>query len=100
MAELEDEHRFPCPSCSSEVAILIDPSGGRRQTFTPYHLPIQPECRRARRLSETFRLLIARTSRQIGTGFTWDCEVCCRPMVIRLVLSDGGLQQFAAEQES
>jgi len=64
MAELEDEHHFPCPYCSSEVSILIDPSGGRRQTFT------------------------------------WDCEVCCRPMVIRLEWGDGGLQQFVAEQES
>ncbi len=40
-----------------------------------------------------------------GTGgkkqaFTNDCEVCCRPILIRLEIGSDGVESFQAEQES
>ena len=31
---LERECSFLCPYCSSEISILVEPGGGKRQTFT------------------------------------------------------------------
>ena len=33
-------------------------------------------------------------------AFTWDCEVCCRPIAIRLEVGRSGVSSFEAEQES
>ncbi len=33
-------------------------------------------------------------------AFTYDCEVCCRPIAIRLEVGAGGVTSFNAEQES
>ena len=32
--------------------------------------------------------------------FTTDCEVCCRPIAVRLEIGSGGVVSFSAEQES
>ncbi len=32
--------------------------------------------------------------------FTTDCEVCCRPILIRLDIGSDGVESFEAEQES
>ncbi|PIQ82740.1 MAG: CPXCG motif-containing cysteine-rich protein [Candidatus Omnitrophica bacterium CG11_big_fil_rev_8_21_14_0_20_64_10] len=32
-------------------------------------------------------------------AFTCDCEVCCRPIAIRLEVGQGGVTSFEAEQE-
>lgn len=32
-------------------------------------------------------------------AFTYDCEVCCRPIAIRLEVEAGGVTSFEAEQE-
>ena len=34
MSELERTHAFPCPYCGEANAVALDPTGGRRQTFT------------------------------------------------------------------
>ena len=31
--------------------------------------------------------------------FTYDCEVCCRPIVIELEIEDGEVSSFSAEGE-
>lgn len=33
-------------------------------------------------------------------AFSYDCEVCCRPIVIRLEVGLGGVTSFRAEHES
>ena len=33
-------------------------------------------------------------------SFSTDCEVCCRPIAIRLEVGDGGVESFSAERES
>ena len=33
-------------------------------------------------------------------NFTTDCEVCCKPIAIRLVLGTEGVTDFTADQES
>jgi hypothetical protein len=33
-------------------------------------------------------------------AFTYDCEVCCRPIAIRLEVGTGGVTSFSVEQES
>ena len=33
-------------------------------------------------------------------AFTQDCEVCCRPIAIRLEVDGAGVTRFSAEQES
>ena len=33
-------------------------------------------------------------------AFTYDCEVCCRPIAIRLTVGQGGVAAFNAERES
>jgi transcription elongation factor Elf1 len=33
-------------------------------------------------------------------SFTQDCENCCNPISIKLVLDDDGVEEFSAEQES
>ncbi|MBI4226899.1 MAG: CPXCG motif-containing cysteine-rich protein [Candidatus Omnitrophica bacterium] len=33
-------------------------------------------------------------------AFTYDCEVCCRPIAIRLEVSGQGVTSFSAEPES
>jgi len=61
---IEEDYFFPCPYCSAEISIRIDPTGGAHQSFVS------------------------------------DCEVCCRPIAIRLEMSEGGVINFNAEQES
>ena len=33
-------------------------------------------------------------------SFTTDCEVCCRPITVRLEVGEGGVTSFSAERES
>jgi len=33
-------------------------------------------------------------------AFTYDCEVCCRPIAIQLEVGRGGIISFSAERES
>ena len=60
---IEQDYSFLCPYCSSELSIVVDGSGGKKQTFTT------------------------------------DCEVCCRPILIRLEVGSNGVGSFEAEQE-
>jgi len=59
-----EQHAFPCPYCGEPNTVGLDPTGGRRQTFTV------------------------------------DCEVCCRPILVKLKLGSDGLEFFTADQES
>ncbi len=61
---VEHECSFLCPYCSSEISILVEGAGAKRQVFTT------------------------------------DCEVCCRPILIRLEIGSDGVESFEAEQES
>jgi len=61
---LEQECSFLCPYCSSQLSILVEASGGQRQSFTI------------------------------------DCEICCRPILMRLEIDSEGAVSFEAEQES
>ncbi len=60
---IEQEHSFPCPHCSSELSLLLDGTGGKKQSFTI------------------------------------DCEVCCRPILVRAEIGPDGVESFEAEQE-
>jgi len=33
-------------------------------------------------------------------SFSYDCEVCCRPIAVRLKLDEDGVSDFSAERES
>ena len=33
-------------------------------------------------------------------SFTYDCEVCCQPIAIQIVLDEEGVTSFSAERES
>jgi len=64
MSEYQEEQTFQCPYCASMISIVVDLTGGRRQSFTT------------------------------------DCEVCCRPIVITMVVENESLVSFEADRES
>lgn len=34
MSDLQEEYPFQCPSCASDISLLVDFTAGRRQSFT------------------------------------------------------------------
>ncbi len=64
MSEYQEEQTFDCPYCASEISIVVDLTGGQRQSFTT------------------------------------DCEVCCRPILIKLEVEEEAVISFEADRES
>jgi len=60
---IEEYCSVQCPYCYSSVRILIDFSGGARQTFT------------------------------------YDCEICCKPILIKVEVKNGRVLSLDAQQE-